>query len=92
MKINPINSYDAINKVNKNAEKNQAAKHDMQVNDEVNISDNAKSIDKYIQKAKNTDIDRADTISRIKDKIKSGEYAVDSKALSNKIIESVVKK
>lgn len=92
MKINPINSYDAINKVNKSTEKNQISKTDLQVNDQVNISNQAKSIDKYIQKAKNTEIDRAELVNGIKDKIKSGSYKVDVNALSEKIVESVIKK
>ena len=92
MKINPLSSYDAINKVNKNAEKSQIAKNDMNVNDEVKISDQAKIIDKYIQKSKNSDIDRSELVNSLKNRIKSGDYKVDSKALSEKIIESVVKK
>ncbi|NLF37771.1 MAG: flagellar biosynthesis anti-sigma factor FlgM [Clostridiaceae bacterium] len=92
MKINPLSSYDAINKVNKNAEKSQITKTDMNVNDEVRISDQAKAIDKYIQKAKTSDIDRSELVNSLKNKVRSGNYKVDSKVLSEKIIESVVKK
>jgi flagellar biosynthesis anti-sigma factor FlgM len=91
MKINPVNAYDAVNKISKNSDKGQISKPDMHVSDEVNISDQAKSIDKYIQKAKNADIDRADMINSIKNRIKSGDYKVDSKALSEKIIDSIIK-
>ncbi|MFA7672283.1 MAG: flagellar biosynthesis anti-sigma factor FlgM [Clostridia bacterium] len=92
MKINPVNAYDTVNKVSNNSDKGQIYRQDMHVSDEVSISDQAKSIDKYIQKAKNADIDRADMISSIKSRIKSGDYKVDSKALSEKIIDSIIKK
>ncbi|MFA5341714.1 MAG: flagellar biosynthesis anti-sigma factor FlgM [Clostridia bacterium] len=92
MKINPINSYDAINKVNKNSDKTQLARQDMHVSDEVSISDQAKSIDRYIQKAKNAEINRSDMVNNIKSKVKSGEYKVDSRQLAEKIVESITKK
>lgn len=89
MKINPVNPYSNISKADKVRKTDDVTKKGNAVNDQVQISDAAKAIDKLIQKAKSSDVDRTAKVEALKQQIENGTYKVDSQKLASKIIDSL---
>lgn len=92
MKINPLKAYDAINKIKQNNKTEDVKKKSLNIKDQVDISQEAKSVGKYVQKAKTSDVDRKELVEELKNKVKKGQYKVDSEKLAEKIIDSILEK
>ncbi len=92
MKINPLKAYDAINKIKQNNKTEDVKKKSLNIKDQVDISQEAKSVGKYVQKAKTSDVDRKELVEELKNKVQKGQYKVDSEKLAEKIIDSILEK
>lgn len=90
MKIKPINPYESVNRANKATKANSVKKSNGNIKDEVVISKEAKSMEKTIKKAKNSNTDQVDKVDRIKGQVSRNTYKVDSYKVASKIVDSII--
>ena len=94
MKINPINNQNIIKAYGKNQVSRTEKKADMGL-DEVNLSPEALSFSKVLSEVREAEsripsLERQEKLDKIAEKIRTGEYKVDSESVAEKIISDVL--
>lgn len=86
MKINPLNSPDAINAYKNSHVKKVNSNTEYKINDKLDLSENAKVYAKAMNALKESSIVRADKVQKIKNEIQNGTYKVESGKIAEKML------
>lgn len=87
MKINPTNPTDPISAYKTSQIKKANVNEGYEINDKLDLSDNARIYSKAIKAVKDVDDIRYDKVNEIKEKIEKGIYTIDSGKIAEKMIK-----
>ncbi|HHT93337.1 MAG TPA: flagellar biosynthesis anti-sigma factor FlgM [Clostridia bacterium] len=87
MKINPTNPTDPISAYKTSQIKKANVNDGFEINDKLDLSDNAKIYSKAIKAIKDIDEVRYDKVNEIKERIEKGIYTIDSGKIAEKMIK-----
>ncbi|NLN03704.1 MAG: flagellar biosynthesis anti-sigma factor FlgM [Clostridiaceae bacterium] len=87
MKINPTNPTDPISAYKASQIKKPNASEGFEINDKLDLSDNAKIYSKAIKAIKDVDEVRYNKVNEIKERIEKGIYTIDSGKIAEKMIK-----